>query len=65
MVIFTRNYDAYITTPPFGHPFLKKKGNFPAPALLCRHQKTSRHERPDPTTKQIASIVVNSLEFKV
>ena len=24
----TRNSDAHITTPPFGHPFLKKKGNW-------------------------------------
>ena len=24
----TRNTDTHITTPPFGHPFLKKKGNW-------------------------------------
>ena len=27
-LLITRNSDAHITTPPFGHPFLKKKGNW-------------------------------------
>ena len=34
-IISKRNYNAYITTPAFGHPFLKRRGVF-ATALVVR-----------------------------
>ena len=34
----TRNADAHMTTPPFGHPFLKKKGNWASAAAARSSQ---------------------------
>ena len=44
----TRNSDAHITTPPFGHPFLKKKGNWDrtgttVPMRGINYGRESRH----------------------
>ena len=44
----TMNSDAHITTPPFGHPFLKKKGNWDrtgtaVPMRGINHERESRH----------------------